>query len=91
MSTSVPIDIELRSISQYEAQFRVWESRKNVSSAEWAAAFNIIDQPDFQRQENRILIFGEQVDIKDHKVQRARRTYKKGKYRNSDRTAQGIP
>lgn len=80
-------DWQISSVSQYEAQFRVWKFRKNLSKEEWAAVVEIIDKLDSQHKEFRILISGELVD--PARLQRARRMYKKEKYRNSARTTQG--
>ncbi|KAI1658951.1 hypothetical protein F4813DRAFT_395422 [Daldinia decipiens] len=58
-------------VSQYEAQFRVWNARKNLKVHEWEAIFEIIDRLSSQDIQSRVVISGHPVSM--NRVLRARR------------------
>ncbi|KAF8867142.1 ankyrin [Acephala macrosclerotiorum] len=69
--------------SQYEARLRTWDCRKNLTKEEWAIVFETVDELKSQHKQSRILISGQEADSR--KIQRARRTYHKEKFRNLGR------
>ncbi|KAK6951776.1 hypothetical protein Daesc_006299 [Daldinia eschscholtzii] len=58
-------------ISQYEAQFRVWNARKNLKVHEWEGIFEIIDDLSSRDTQSRVVISGHPVS--PERVHRARR------------------
>ncbi|KAI0852316.1 hypothetical protein F5Y00DRAFT_273758 [Daldinia vernicosa] len=58
-------------VSQYEAQFRAWNARKNLKVHEWEGIFEIIDRLSSQDIQSRVVISGHPVSV--DRVHRARR------------------
>ncbi|KAI1477999.1 hypothetical protein F4774DRAFT_387446 [Daldinia eschscholtzii] len=58
-------------ISQYEAQFRAWNARKNLKVHEWEGIFEIIDDLSSRDTQSRVVISGHPVS--PDRVHRARR------------------
>ncbi|KAI1468575.1 uncharacterized protein F4812DRAFT_373761 [Daldinia caldariorum] len=58
-------------ISQYEAQLKSWDARKNLKAHEWKRIFEIIDHLSSQDTQSRVVISGHPVSV--DKVNRARR------------------
>ncbi|KAL7625196.1 hypothetical protein AAE478_004411 [Parahypoxylon ruwenzoriense] len=64
------------SLSQYEAQFRIWNARKNIRREEWEVILEKIDHLASQGIQSRVVISGHTVS--DSRIQRARRHCKSG-------------
>ncbi|KAI1648270.1 uncharacterized protein F4817DRAFT_334451 [Daldinia loculata] len=58
-------------VSQYEAQFRAWNARKNLKVHEWEGIFEIIDRLSSQDIQSRVVISGHPVAM--NRIHRARR------------------
>ncbi|KAI1390847.1 ankyrin [Hypoxylon trugodes] len=69
-------------VSQFEAQFKVWKVRKNLKSHEWKAVFDKLDHMSSPQNSYRISISGHPVSM--DKIHRAKR-YLKGERPQSKR------
>ncbi|CAG8959557.1 hypothetical protein HYFRA_00001458 [Hymenoscyphus fraxineus] len=75
------------SISQYEAQLRAWNVRKNLSTDEWITLIENVDKLDSQGIKSRIIISGDPVG--ENKLRRMRRRHQNGKHRRYGQTTKG--